>query len=47
VRAVPEAPQITFQGKQIYFCSETCRDEFQKHPSRYSSEPLAGGSADR
>jgi len=46
VRAVPESPHATFQGKDVYFCSETCRDEFAKHPSRYSSEPIAG-KADR
>lgn len=42
VRAVPEAPHMTFQGKEVYFCSDTCRDAFAKHPSRYSSEPVAG-----
>jgi protein SCO1/2 len=42
VRAVPEAPHLTFQGKEVYFCSDTCRDEFAKHPSRYFSETLAG-----
>jgi YHS domain-containing protein len=42
VRAVPEAPHITFQGKEVYFCSDTCREQFAKHPGRYSSEPVAG-----
>jgi YHS domain-containing protein len=49
VRVVPDAPHATFQGREVYFCSDTCRDEFAKHPSRYSSEPVAGmtGKADR
>ena len=42
VRAVPEAPHVTVQGKEVYFCSDTCRDEFTKHPSRYPYDPLAG-----
>ena len=42
VRAIPEEPHTTFQGKEIYFCSDTCRDAFAKNPARYSSEPVAG-----
>jgi protein SCO1/2 len=44
VRAVPEAPHVTHEGKDIYFCSETCRDAFARHPSSYPS-PVAGTSA--
>ena len=48
VRATADAPHVSFRGQEIYFCSETCRDEFAKHPDRFSSEPLAGtGNADR
>ncbi|HEY3815747.1 MAG TPA: SCO family protein [Polyangiaceae bacterium] len=46
VRAVPEAPHVTFQGKELYFCSDTCRDAFTKHPKRYPLESVAGASAD-
>ncbi len=42
VRVLPEAPHFSFEGKDFYFCSDTCRDEFAKHPNRYRSEPLAG-----
>jgi YHS domain-containing protein len=36
-------------GMKVRAVSETCRDEFTKHPNRYSSEPVAGmtGTADR
>jgi YHS domain-containing protein len=49
VRGLPGTPHTTFQGKEFYFCSDTCREEFAKHPSRYSTEPVAGmkGKADR
>ncbi len=35
VRAEPSAPHTTYQGKDVYFCSETCRDAFVKDPSKY------------
>ena len=45
VRAVPEAPHLTFEGKEIYFCSDTCRDAFAKDPKRYPLELLAGSGS--
>ena len=42
VRAAADAPHMTYRGKEVYFCSDTCRDEFAKHPSPYASEPVAG-----
>lgn len=24
-----------YQGKTYHFCSETCRDDFARHPTRY------------
>lgn len=44
VRAVPEAPHVTYRGKQVYFCSDTCREAFEKDPGKYASEPVAGGT---
>jgi YHS domain-containing protein len=41
IRAVLGTPYLTVQGKDAYFCSDTCRDEFAKHPSRYPTEPVA------
>jgi YHS domain-containing protein len=26
------------RGKSYYFCSSTCRDEFQKNPERYAAK---------
>jgi protein SCO1 len=42
VRATADAPHVTYQAKDLYFCSDTCRDTFLKNPARYPREPLAG-----
>ena len=42
VRAVADAPHATYGGKAVYFCSDTCKETFEKHPERYPSEVLAG-----
>ena len=28
----------TYQGKTYYFCSESCKQEFQKNPQQYASK---------
>lgn len=40
VRVLPDAPHVTFQRKEFYFCSDMCREEFSKvrtttRPSRW------------
>jgi Cu+-exporting ATPase len=38
-----QAPAMTeFEGQAYYFCSESCRDEFEMNPGRYALE--VGGS---
>jgi YHS domain-containing protein len=35
-------PHVELDGKTYWFCSESCRDEFLKHPQKYlpkTSEP--------
>lgn len=40
VRAVPEALHVTHNGREVYFCSTSCRDEFLAHPEQFKgSEP--------
>jgi len=29
-------PRYVYNGKTYYFCSETCRDEFAKNPTKYA-----------
>ena len=41
VRAVPDAPHVTHDGRDVYFCSEMCRDEFVKNPKRFPMQPVA------
>ncbi len=33
----------TFEGHEFFFCSEKCRDEFNRHPDRYAGEGLRAG----
>jgi YHS domain-containing protein len=28
-------PSCAYEGKTYYFCSDECRNEFAKHPSKY------------
>jgi Cu+-exporting ATPase len=30
------APKSEHNGKTYYFCSPTCRDNFQRNPNRYT-----------
>lgn len=40
MRADSSSAPLAFdaQGKVYYFCSSTCRDEFQKDPERYAAK---------
>jgi Cu+-exporting ATPase len=29
--------KVEYQGKTYYFCTEACRDQFQKNPAKYAS----------
>jgi YHS domain-containing protein len=29
-------PRLLYQGKTYYFCSNECRDQFAKNPSKYA-----------
>jgi Cu+-exporting ATPase len=41
-----EAPATTeFEGRTYYFCSESCRDEFEASPSLYALDIGASTSA--
>jgi protein SCO1/2 len=35
VRTERGAPHVTHEGKEVYFCSETCRTSFLKNPGQY------------
>lgn len=35
VRVDANAAQAVYAGKTYYFCSESCRDEFEKKPELY------------
>lgn len=34
VRATPDAPHVTHEGKEVYFCAEACRDAFAERNKR-------------
>jgi len=36
VKATDKTPTAEFEGHTYYFCSEHCRDDFLKKPSRYA-----------
>ena len=38
VTVVEATPRSAFGGEVYYFCSEECRQEFQKEPKRYVSK---------
>jgi membrane fusion protein, copper/silver efflux system len=38
----PAGRVIEYRGKKYYFCSDTCKQEFEKNPERYAAKP--GGS---
>lgn len=33
--------QTTFQGKTFYFCSKTCKQQFDQNPQRYAAQQAA------
>jgi YHS domain-containing protein len=35
VRTERDAPHVTHEGKEVYFCSEKCRTSFLKNPGQY------------
>lgn len=39
VRATPDALHLTHDGAEVYFCSESCRDQYQVDPKRFPLEP--------
>ncbi|HKE01304.1 MAG TPA: YHS domain-containing protein [Planctomycetota bacterium] len=36
VRVDASTPRADYQGKTFYFCSEECREEFERHPEKYA-----------
>jgi YHS domain-containing protein len=32
----PETPFADYGGKRFYFCSDECKAEFQKNPSKFA-----------
>jgi protein SCO1 len=49
VRAVPQAPHLTWHGEDLHFCSESCKSEFEAHPDEYphGHGPEGGPGGDR
>jgi len=43
VRAAPETLHTTYQGHEVYFCSESCRDSFAEHPEEFEK----GGASNK
>lgn len=49
VNARTAPAQSNFQGRTYYFCSEDCKQKFDREPQRYvgqpqtSSRPMGGG----
>jgi protein SCO1/2 len=41
VRAAPETVHVSYKGREVYFCSEGCRDTFTRDPSKF---PLASST---
>lgn len=39
VRTEPDAPHLTHEGTEVYFCAEACRDAFREDPRRYPLVP--------
>jgi P-type Cu+ transporter len=35
------ADTYQFEGKTIYFCSTTCKNEFEQHPRKYALKKVA------
>jgi YHS domain-containing protein len=33
----------TFEGHEFSFCSQKCKDEFNRHPDRYAAEGMRAG----
>ena len=31
-----QTASATYNGRRYYFCSEECKDEFEKHPGKYA-----------
>jgi YHS domain-containing protein len=38
VHVEPETPKCDCAGQTYYFCSEQCREDFVKHPERYTGK---------
>jgi YHS domain-containing protein len=38
VQVDSQTPAYVYNGKTYYFCSDDCREEFVKHPSKYASK---------
>jgi len=36
---IPAGGMIEYRGKKYYFCSDACKQEFEKDPQRYSAKP--------
>ncbi|MGH7295299.1 MAG: YHS domain-containing protein, partial [Polyangiaceae bacterium] len=34
-----ETPRQSYQGREVYFCSQRCRDSFLADPARYAGSP--------
>jgi protein SCO1/2 len=42
VRAAPETVHVSYKGRDVYFCSDTCRDTFTRDPAKF---PLANSAS--
>ena len=37
------AASENFEGHEYFFCSQKCKDEFNRHPDRYAGEGMRAG----
>jgi YHS domain-containing protein len=35
VSAAPDTPRSEYNGTTYYFCCESCKEEFDRHPDQY------------
>ena len=38
VTVTDQTPRYEYGGKTYYFCSNSCRDDFARHPEKYASK---------
>lgn len=37
VKITPDTPSTEFEGRTYYFCSNGCREDFERSPGRYAT----------